>query len=414
MYNLLMENLKPTYISRPLYMNRILKHIGSPLIKVLTGQRRVGKSYMLYQIADVIGEQSPDTVIVDINIPRDRFHLSIGTPRELYQYITAQFSDTAEKKVVMIDEIQEILRFEETLSALFEQGGYDIYITGSNSHLLSGDLATLLSGRYTQIEIHGLSYQEFLVFYEREDTERSLGLYLRIGGLPYLHTISEDPELQQDYFRTVEETILLNDVIGSHKGSSKNFFRYLTRFLADTIGSPVSATAISRYLKNQQMTLSVPTVLSFLETLERSYLIHRSSFYDIAGKQYLDVSSKYYFEDTGIRNYLCGGLSVSDRAKVLEQVVYQSLIQQGYHVQTGRVAKDREIDFVAERAGDIIYVQVCEEFSSQKKIDVEFGNLLIPRDGYRRFMITQDQSLDGLVQDGIKVLSLRSWLTHWV
>ena len=410
-YTFTMNRNHPSYIPRPLYMNRILKHIGSPLIKVLTGQRRVGKSYMLFQIADTIHQQSPRAAIASINIPRDRFHIPIRTSRDLYEYIIAQFKDTDEIKVVMLDEIQEVPDFEETLSALFEQGGYDIYITGSNSHLLSGELATLLSGRYTQIEIHGLSYQEFLRFHKLDDSDASLGLFLRIGGLPYLHTISDDAVLQEDYFRTVEETILFNDVIGAHKGSSKELFRYLIRFLADTVGSPVSAASISRYLKNQKLTISVPTVISFLETLERSYLIHRSPFFDLSGKQHLDTASKYYFEDTGIRNHLCGGMRAADRSKILEQAVYLSLLQMGYSVRTGRMAKDREIDFVAERAGDTIYVQVCDRFPTQKKIDTEFGNLLIPRDGYRRYMVTQDESLDGTSQDGIGVFSLRSWLT---
>ena len=407
-----MSEIEHAYIPRPLYMDRIKRHIGSPLVKVLTGQRRVGKSYMIYQIADIIRKENPDVRIVEINIPRDRFELPLRNSEELYRYITSQFSQKATSKVVMIDEIQEIPGFEETIAALVEQGSYDVYITGSNRHLLSGDLATLLSGRYTQIEIHSLSYLEFLEFHGLEDSETSVGLYMRIGGLPYLHRITHDQELIQDYFRTVEETILLNDIIAAHKGSNKTLFRYLIRFLADSIGSPVSAASISRYLKSQNMNISVPTVVSFLETLERSYLLHRSSFYDLKGKQYLDISSKYYFEDTGIRNYLSRGLTVADRAKVLEQVVYQSLLQRGYRIHTGRTAKDKEIDFIAHKGDETIYVQVCEEFSSQEKIDREFGNLLIPRDAYRRFMITQDTTLDGIVQDGIKVLSLRSWLRY--
>ncbi|AEV30837.1 putative ATPase (AAA+ superfamily) [Sphaerochaeta pleomorpha str. Grapes] len=401
----------PEYIVRPMYLNRIKPHMGSSLIKVLTGQRRVGKSYLLFQVIDEIQKEYPKATIVSINIPKDRFDHPLSNNKELYKYIVSQFKDTDTHKVVLLDEVQEIAGFEQVLSALYEQGGYDIYVTGSNSHLLSGDLATLLSGRYTELEIHGLSYLEFLSFHNLEDSEESLGKYLRLGGLPYLSHISlQDHELVQDYFNTVEETILLNDVLNAHKGSSKELFRFLVRFLADNIGNPVSANSISKYMKSQHMSITVPTIISFLETLDRAYLVHQTPFYDLEGKQFLDISAKYYYEDLGLRNHLCGGFKVSDRAKVTENVVYLSLLQNGYTITTGRGPKGKEIDFIASKGEKKMYFQVCERFETKEKMETEFGNLLMPRDGYPRFMITADTSMDGMVQDGIKVFSLRHWL----
>lgn len=401
----------PTYIARPMYLDRIKPLRGSNLIKVLTGQRRVGKSYLLFQIIDEIQKEYPKATIVSINIPRDRFDLPIGSNKDLYKYIVSQFKDTDTYKVVLLDEIQEIDGFEQVLSALYEHGGYDIYVTGSNSNLLSGDLATLLSGRYSAIEIHGLSYMEFLSFHNLKDSQESLGKYLHLGGLPYLSHISlEDNELVQNYFNTVEETILLNDVLNAHKGSSKELFRFLVRFLADNIGSPVSANSISKYMKSQHMSITVPSIISFLETLDRAYLVHQAPFYDLEGKQFLDISAKYYYEDLGLRNHLSGGFKVSDRAKVTENAVYLSLIQNGYTVATGRGPKGKEIDFIATKGEQKMYIQVCERFETKEKTETEFENLLMPRDGYPRFMITADETMDGMMQDGIKVYSLRHWL----
>jgi predicted AAA+ superfamily ATPase len=339
------------------------------------------------------------------------FHYPIGTSKELFHYIDTWYDTHAHHKVVMLDEVQEIPQFEETIAALVETGGYDIYITGSNSHLLSGDLATLISGRYTTITIHSLSYTEFLQFHALSDDNSSLGLYLRYGGLPYLSNLSLSNEQSiLSYFQTIEDTILLNDIVNAHKGSSTNFFRYLIRFLADSVGSPVSANSIARYLKNQHLQLSVPTVLSYLESVVRAFLVHRTEFMDISGKELLDISSKYYFEDIGIRNHLVNGFAPKDRAKIIENAVYLSLAQQGWTIRTGRMNNDKEIDFIATHGDKKVYVQVCEQFNSQKKIETEFGNLLVPRDAHPRYMITMDETLDGSSQDGIKVYSLRHWL----
>lgn len=399
------------YIPRPLYLQRIEPHIGSALIKVITGQRRVGKSYFLLQIADEIRKADPKSQILHINIPRDRFRIPIGTSKELFRYIDTWYDTHTNHKVVMLDEVQEISQFEEAIAALVETGGYDIYITGSNSHLLSGDLATLISGRYTTITIHSLSFSEFLQFHSLSDDNSSLGLYLKYGGLPYLSNLSlSDEQSIIAYFQTIEDTILLNDIVNAHKGSSTNFFRYLIRFLADSVGSPVSATSIARYLKNQHMQLSVPTVLSYLESVVRAFLVHRTEFMDISGKELLDISSKYYFEDIGIRNHLVHGFAPKDRAKIIENAVYLSLAQQGWTIRTGRMNNDKEIDFVATHGDKQVYVQVCEQFNTKKKIETEFGNLLVPRDAHPRYVITMDETLDGSSQDGIKVYSLRHWL----
>lgn len=410
-----MQQKERPYTPRPLYLQRIEPHIGSPLIKVITGQRRVGKSYILLQIADEIRIADPKSQILHINIPRDRFLIPIGTSKELFHYIHTWYDTHTHHKVVMLDEIQEIPKFEETIAALVETGGYDIYITGSNSHLLSGDLATLISGRYTTITIHSLSYTEFLQFHSLSDDNSSLGLYLRYGGLPYLSNLSlSDEQSILSYFQTIEDTILLNDIVNAHKGSSTNFFRYLIRFLADSVGSPISANSIARYLKNQHLQLSVPTVLSYLESVVRAFLVHRTEFMDISGKELLDISSKYYFEDIGIRNHLVNGFAPKDRAKIMENAVYLSLAQQGWTIRTGRMHNDKEIDFLATHGDKKVYVQVCEQFNSQKKIETEFGNLLIPRDAYPRYMITMDETLDGSSQDGIKVYSLRHWLRETI
>ena len=375
------------YIERPLYIDRIKPYIGKNLIKVLTGQRRVGKSYLMMQIRDLIRENEPGTRIIYINKELHEFSM-ITDNVSLLEYVNRQHAEKG-KVALFIDEIQDIDSFEKALRDLVTRKNFDIYCTGSNARLLSGELATLLSGRYIEIRVYGLSYPEYIMFRDIKDSAETFSTYLREGGLPFLIHMGSDVHVVNEYLNTIYNTILLKDVVARYNIRNVKFLENLVLFLAGNIGSIVSARKISEYLKSRKINISIQVVIDYLGYLESSFLIHRVRRSGIMGKRIFEIGEKYFFSDTGIRNVIAG-YNPTDIHKILENVVFLHLRIAGYDVTVGSEG-GREIDFIAGRGGERIYVQVAYLLEKPETAEREFGNLLEIRDNFPKYVVTMDE-----------------------
>lgn len=375
------------YIERPLYIDRIKPYIGKNLIKVLTGQRRVGKSYLMMQIRDLIRENEPGTRIIYINKELHEFSM-ITDNVSLLEYVNRQHAGKG-KVALFIDEIQDIDSFEKALRDLVTRKNFDIYCTGSNARLLSGELATLLSGRYIEIRVYGLSYPEYIMFRDIKDSAETFSTYLREGGLPFLIHMGSDVHVVNEYLNTIYNTILLKDVVARYNIRNVKFMENLVLFLAGNIGSIVSARKISEYLKSQKINISIQVVIDYLGYLESSFLIHRVRRSGIMGKRIFEIGEKFFFSDIGIRNVIAG-YNPTDIHKILENVVFLHLRIAGYDVTVGSEG-GREIDFIAGRGGERIYVQVAYLLEKPETAEREFGNLLEIRDNFPKYVVTMDE-----------------------
>lgn len=398
------------YIERPLYIDRIKPFIGKSLIKVLIGQRRVGKSYLLMQVIDQIKKQTPDTQIIYINKEQHEFS-KIKNSDDLFLYLKENVNENS-RVALFIDEIQDIDSFEIALRDLVTRGNYDIYCTGSNANLLSSELATFLSGRYIEIKVFGLSYTEFLLFYNLNDSVATFQDYLKFGGLPYLINLNSDIQVAYEYLTSIYNTILLKDVVTRFKVRNVKFLENLIAFLADNMGSIVSSKKISEYLKSQKINISTQVVIDYIGYLEASFLIFKVKRTGIEGKKIFEIGEKYFFEDIGIRNAIVG-YKTSDIHKILENVVYLHLRMAGYSVTVGQEG-NKEIDFIAQKSGEKIYVQVAYMLTNEETINREFGNLLAISDNFPKYVVTMDELTELSTYKGIKRMHIKDFCLKMV
>jgi len=375
-----------SYKPRPLYIERIKPFIGLDIIKVITGQRRVGKSYLLYQLMDMINITYPGSTIVYLNKELDEFS-GITNEKELLEFVYQNKGKTG-KTSLFIDEIQDITDFEKALRSLQADGSFDIYCTGSNASMLSGELATYLSGRYVEFKVFSLSYPEFLSFHQKEDSIETFTEYLQKGGLPYLIHLPDEQHIVNEYLRNIYSTILFKDVVTRYGVRNVPFLENLVRFLCDNTGSLVSAKKISDFLKSQRINISTQVVLNYLGYLESAFFLFKANRSDITGKKIFEVGEKYYFEDLGLRNSIIG-YKVADIGKILENIVYIHLKIAGFTIYVGK-SGDKEVDFICEKNGERIYVQVCYLLSSQETIQREYGSLMEIPDNYPKYLLTMD------------------------
>ena len=391
-------------IKRDKYFDKIEPFIGTNIIKVFTGQRRVGKSYLMRQVMNTISEKSPKTKIIYIDKEKIEFDF-IRNYQDLSDYIT---KEKGKKNALFIDEIQEIEEFERAIRSIYDDPNFDIFITGSNANLLSGELATFLSGRYHQIEIHSLSYSEFLNFHQKENNDENFDQYLKIGGMPNLIHINLDEEIVMDYLRNIYSTILLKDVMRRNNIRNVNFLENIVLYLADNVGTLVTAKKISDFLKSQKQSIAPHTVLDYLGFLEKTYFILNVKREEIHGKKIFELNEKFYFEDIGLRNAVIG-FRPNDISKILENVVYNHLKIAGYQVTVG-VGGVNEIDFIAKKSGEIIYIQVCYLLEDQKTTDREFGNLLRIKDQYPKYVVSMDKIIGKNTYQGVMHKSIRDFV----
>lgn len=400
--------LPHTLIERKGYLERIKPFIRKNMAKVLVGQRRVGKSFLLFQLMKHILEEEPDANIIYINMEDFAFS-HIHTVEDLHAHITSLLCATG-YNYIFIDEIQEIPQFEKAIRSLLLSTTNDLYLTGSNAKMLSGELATYLSGRYIAFNVYSLSYPEFLSFHHLKDEDASLELYSRYGGLPYLANLTLTDEVANEYLKSVYSTIVFRDVVSRYNLRNTDFLERLIRFLSENIGNLFSAKNISDYLKSQRTPISVNQILNYTQYLSNAFLIHRVERYDLIGKRIFEIGEKYYFENLGIRNVIIG-YRQTDRAKLLENLVYNHLLYRGYTVKVGNWGT-QEIDFVGEKDNERIYVQVALRIDDETTAQREFGNLLKIPDNYPKFVITAD-GVPGNSHEGIRIWPIRDFLTNF-
>ena len=400
---------KREYIYRAAYYKQIEPYIGdNKLIKVLIGQRRVGKSYILFQLMEEIKKRNPAMEILYINKEDYAFDF-IKSYSDLIAYLKLKKKSKG-NTCLFIDEVQDIQSFEKALRSLQASGIYDIYCTGSNASLLSGELATYLAGRYIQIRIYSLTYPEFLQFHKLKESAESFQKYIKFGGMPHLINLRNEERIYYEYLRNIIDSIVLRDVVSRFKVRNVGFLQDLIHFLADNIGSIVSAKRISDYLKSQKINLLPKSVLEYLYYLETVFFVEKVKRTEIGGRKIFEIGDKFYFEDLGMRHTLIP-FQQKDIHKVLENLVYHHLRSKQFDVFIGKQG-DREIDFVAERNGEKYYIQVAYLIPDEKTHEREFGNLLKIGDNFPKMVVSMDE-LAGGQHKGIEHWSIRKFLTKF-
>ncbi|MCM1451481.1 MAG: ATP-binding protein [Clostridium sp.] len=395
-------------ISREIYINHILKFMNKGMIIALTGQRRVGKSFVLKELVEITKHHNPTANIVYINKEKKKFD-SIKTGKDLSAYIEDKLLENRENYLI-IDEVQDIEGFENTLRSLNADEECQIIVTGSNAKMLSSELSTYLGGRYIDIHIQSLSYREFLKFHKLEDSAQNLEKYLSYGGLPHLYRLGlENTDMIWEYIQNIYNTIVLKDVIQREGLRNITLFENLMSYVSDNTGQLVSATSLSKYLKSQKIEMTPLSAINYLKAASNAYIINKVQRYDIHGKRLLESNDKYYFEDLGLRNLLVGSNRSKDIEKVMENAVYIHLKNLGYKVTVGTLPMG-EIDFVAEKGGKTIYIQVAYLLTNEATIEREFGNLMKIQDNYPKYVVSMDPISTQKDYEGIKHLQLGAFL----
>lgn len=396
-------------VSRKKYADEIEAWIGKGLVVVLTGQRRVGKSCLL---KDFIQRHENDIESNLIYIDKEKKNFNfIKTDEQLNDYIDSQLLSD-KHNYILIDEVQNILRWERSIISYITEENIDIIITGSNSQMLSGELSTLIGGRYKEVYIQSLTYKEFLEFHKLIDSDDSLMKFINYGGLPGLKMIGlDDDDMVNDYFKSVYSTVVLKDIIERHQIRNVSFLNRLITFIADTIGKPNSATSISKYMKSQNLGVTSNLVLDYIRYLNDAFIINDVKRFDIHGKKILESNGKSYFGDIGLRNYCIGGERENDIEKIIENIVYLQLIYDGYEVKIGHLQAG-EIDFVCTKKNSRAYIQVSYIIANEETRRREFGQLRKIEDHYPKYVISVTPFVRESDDNGIRHLGLRHFLMN--
>jgi predicted AAA+ superfamily ATPase len=394
---------------RNLYINRIAPLINTPVIKVITGMRRVGKSCLLKLIIErLLAGNVKTQQIIYINKESLEFDF-IRNYQDLHAYVKKRFASVNGPKYLFVDEIQEIEKWEKAITSFFSDADIDIFITGSNAHLLSSEIATLISGRYVEIPVYALGFEEFLLFrgIEKQDTSREFATFLRYGGFPAIHHFDLEEEVVYQYISALYDTILLKDVIKRNNVRNIHLLENVSRYLFDNIGNIFSAKRIADYIRSQRMSVGVETVQNYIAYLLSTFAVHKVSRYDIKGKRLLELHEKYYLGDIGMRHAILG-FREGDISGLLENLVFLELKRRGYKVFIGQLGK-HEIDFIAEKKNRKIYIQVAYLLATPETLEREFSVLLRINDNYPKYVLSMDTVFGNDVQ-GIQRINLVDFL----
>ena len=381
-------------IRRNDYIAQVSNLLGKGEAVVLTGHRRAGKSCILELLAAELSDKG-NVIYIDMEDP---VNADLTSFRELSEKIKAGVVEGG-RNYVLIDEVQEVKEFEKALRYWVKQDGVDVVVTGSNAAMLSSDIANSFAGRYHRVHVSSLDYKEFLTFYGLEDSDNAFSQYLRWGGLPFLYRIPmEDERTRTEYLGSIYDTIFVKDIVRRKNVRNVSLLDNLARFVADNSGKVFSANSIAKYLKGSEMAVSANTVGEYMDALCDTYMIDRVKRYDIKGKSVFEQQDKYYFEDLAL-----------DIEKMLEGAVYLKLKRSGYEVYVGQL-NGKEIDFVARRGDELIYVQVALQVTGEETYEREFGNLKLIKDNYPKYVVTMDPNV-GLIHDsGIVACTAREFL----
>jgi len=394
-----------TYIKREGYLQKASGFLHKDMIKFFTGQRRTGKSYLMLQLMDEIRDNDPDANIVFIDMELMAFGF-IKNADDLMVYYQGQAKGNA-YTYLFIDEVQEIKGFERALRSLLNEGKTDIWCSGSNAEILSGELSDRLSGRSIEIRVHGLSYLEFLKFHSLADTDESLEKYMKFGGMPNLASFPLDQDVAYDYLQTINSTVLLKDIVKRHQIRNVQVLENLIKFMADNLGSLFSVASISNFLKSQGQKISPSVLTNYISYFLDTFYLLRVPRVDVKGKKIFETNEKYYFEDLGLRNAWTAYQPMHIN-KMIENTVFKHLLHQGFRIFVGQMG-NLEIDFVAEKPDMKIYVQCAYLITDEKTREREFGNLLKIKDNYRKMVVSMDNPSGGNIK-GIEHIHLRGFL----
>ena len=395
-------------IERNEYLNKLIYWKDKQIIKIITGIRRCGKSTIFELYKNYLkSNKVKDNQIISINFEDMEFE-ELFDYKKLYKFITSKIQNNR-KYYIFLDEIQHVNNFQKVVDSLFIKKNVDVYITGSNAYLLSGELATLLSGRYIEIEMLPLSFKEYCNYYKNQKDKKVLfDNYLKFGGFPYTTELNNDNKAIEIYLKGIYNTVLLKDVVAKNKISDVMILESVIKFVFHNIGSFVSTKKISDTLNSNGRKVSVNTIENYLLALINCYVLYRVNRFDIKGKQYLKTLEKYYVADTGLRDILITSKE-TDIGHILENVVYLELLRRGYKVCVGKVIDEKEIDFVAESSKEIIYYQVCSNIKNVDILKRELSALSKIKDNFPKYLITQDATLEK-TYNGIKQINIIDWL----
>ena len=394
-------------IIRETYLKKIRPFMGKPVIKILSGMRRVGKSELLKQIEAEIKHNEPKKKVISINKELRQFDFITD-----YKVLNSHIGESGGKSgsVILIDEVQEIKEWERSVNSFLAEG-MDVYITGSNSHLLSSDLATLISGRYVEFKIYTFSFNEFteLGGFESKPKEEVFRKYIRFGGLPGLFHLDFQASATFQFLDAIYQTILLKDIVKKFNVRNVSLLEDVVSFVFDNIGNQFNASSVVKYMKNQHIKTSVPTILSLIHNLNDVMITHKIRQYDLKGKEYLDTNAKYYAGDLGLRHAVLG-FRDEDIGGILENIVCLELYRRDYKVSFGRIG-DKEIDFIAEKEEEKIYIQVSYLMQNPETAEREFSALESVRDNHPKYVISMDPVVFKR-KSGVKHINLFDFLCN--
>lgn len=393
---------------RELYIEKIKPFINKDIIKVLTGIRRSGKSVMLKLIMEELKQNKIDEKqFININF-ENLINRELTTADKLHEYILKKASEIKKKCYIFLDEIQEVKDWEKCINSLRvnEEYDFDIYITGSNAKLLSGELSTYLAGRYVEFVIYPFSFKEFLEtlksIQQDVSTREAFQKYVKFGGMPFLYNLAFEEEASLQYLKDIYSSIILKDITQRNKIRDTDLLERVISYLIMNVGNNFSATSISKFFKSENRKVSVETILNYIKAAEESFLIYRVSRDDLIGKKVLNVNEKYYIADHGMREAILGS-NQRDINQIFENIIYLELLRKGYNVRVGKV-DNLEVDFVCTKGNEKIYVQVAYLLASSETIEREFTSLEKINDNYPKYVISMDEfdmSRNGIIHINI-------------
>lgn len=395
-------------ILRKEYLKNLIEFQNKDVIKVITGVRRCGKSTLFRQFMDYLLESGvSDEQIIFINL-EDLDHEALLEYKTLYAYITERLSEN-KQFYVFVDEVQQCPHFEKVIDSLFIKHNVDVYITGSNAYMLSGEIATLVSGRYITIDMLPLSFREYFYNVENNMTkEKAFNQYLKSGSFPYLVQTNNNENISKLYLEGIYNTILIKDVAKREGISDISLLESIVRTLASSIGSPVSTKKIYDTLRSSGRRISINTIDNYIRALMDSFIFYKVNRFDIKGRQYLKTLGKYYIVDTGLRSLLLSSQS-QDVGHIIENIVYLELVRRGYQVHIGKLA-EKEIDFIVKTPEGLVYYQVSASVLEESTLKRELAPLQAIQDNYPKTLLTLDLIGSGASHEGIKQVYLLDWL----
>lgn len=397
-------------IERPLYLDKIMPFVDTPFVKILTGVRRCGKSTILKMIIKKLREEKHVDDEQILNYRFDSMEYGDMTTKELYLELKSKIIQS-KKTYLFLDEIQEIEGWEKVVNTLASDFDVDIYITESNSRMMSSEISTYLTGRYITFHIYTLSFEEYLMFKKSymtlKDLKQEFSQYVRLGGFPATHLQDYSQDEVYTIVKDIYNSTIFSDIVRRNQVKKIDQLERVVKYTFNNIGNTFSAKSISNYFKSEQRKIDNETVYSYLEKLQKAYILHKCSRYDLQGKNILKTQEKFYLAEVSLR-YSELGYTVDSVASSLENIVYLELKRRGYNVYIGKT-KDKEIDFVATKQNEKIYVQVTQEIKSEKIQKSEYEQLLEIRDNYPKYVVMADDFAGGNYE-GIKTMNIVDFL----